>query len=513
MDAEDTPSVTPTPHGRAWRLAFRANALVSMALAALLAVLANVLLDLLPPLRGNVSSAHGYYRLSDKTLALLHGLEQEVEVVSLFNPRHDFYADVRTLLREYEYESRRGGQGRLAVRFVDPHRDVARTREMKQRYSLATADMVVFDAGGRVKYVSAQDIVEEQRTVDVGRHMAGAPGAVQTATLFHGEQAFSSAIQNVSQKTRPVVYALTGHGEADIADYSEQAGYGGIARIMRRDNMEVRPLDMGRHGGIPEDASVLLVAGPTRHLAREEVDIIGQWLNRSGRLFLLLDPWTRTGLEDLMATWGVRLDMDAVQDPARTLTGRELVFRPLPTHDIGRPLRNIGCIFYGARSVEPLPAHDALQEDVQADKARVYVLARTSEKAWAERDPAQKPPRYDADTDRPGPIGLAAAVEKGPVTDTSGDLSPTRIVVFGDSVFVSNPALAVGAGGNVDLFMSALNWLADREELMALAPKIPERIELGMTRDRMRQAFLIVVFAAPTLVALIGGAVWWRRRR
>ncbi len=513
MESEDSRKDKPAPSGRGWRLAFRANVLISMALAVALAVLANVLLDMLPPVRWNVSSGLSYFRLSDKTVGLLRSLDQDVEVVSFFNPRHEFHMDVRTLLREYEAESALGGGGRLKVRFVDPHRDVARTRELKQRYSLAAADMVVFEAGGRTKYVSARDIVEQKKTVDLARHMAGESGAVRTVTLFLGEQAFSSAIQNVIQQEPPVVYFLTGHGEGDSADFSEQAGYGNIARTMRRDNMEVKPLDMGRHGGIPEDASALIVAGPTRRLARAEADVIADWLQKSGRLFLLQDPWTRSGLEELLSVWGVRLDADEVVDPGGTITGRELIFQFAPTHEITRPLQNMVGVFYGARSVEPLPGHDAVREDVQADKARVTILARTTEKAWAERDPKQTPPRYDADIDRPGPVSLAVAVEKGPVKDMGGAIDPTRIVVFGDSFFASNPALAAGAGGNEDLFMSAVNWLVDQEALMAVAPKIPGRIELGMTRRRMRTAFFVTVFAGPAVAAMIGLTVWWRRRR
>ena len=56
------------------------------------------------------------------------------------------------------------------------------------------------------------------------------------------------------------------------------------------------------------------------------------------------------------------------------------------------------------------------------------------------------------------------------------------MVVFGDSDFVSNGALA---GGDQDLFMSALNWLLDREELMAIAPKPIEEIKLSLTRKQL----------------------------
>jgi ABC-type uncharacterized transport system involved in gliding motility auxiliary subunit len=509
-NAPDIPA--PIARGRFWRLCARFHAAFSMLLAVALAVLANVLLDMLPPLRRDISDARSYYRLSEKTRKLLGSLDRDVEAVSFFGREQAFHADVRTLLREYEHESARNGHGRFTVRFADPNRDLAEARELKRRFSLAAENMVVFASGRQVKYVSAKDIFDEKKVMRES-------GAVRSVPLFLGEQAFSSALQSVVRDKVPIVYFLVGHGEGDIADYSRQSGYGALARILRRDNLEVRTLDMGRHGGVPEDASLVIVAGPTRHLAGAEGNAINEWLRRRGRLLLLLHPWIQTGLEELLADWGLRLEADSVYDPSGTITGRELIFAPLPVHEITRPLARFHCVFYGARSVEPLPGHDALAHKVHADKARVTVLARTSERGWAERDPQQTPPRYDADTDRPGPVSLAAAAEKGPVEGMAGEMAPTRIVVFGDALFVSNPALAgpsddgAGSGGNVDLFMNAVHWLTGEESLIAIAPKVAQTIELGMTRERRNLAFAATVLGTPLLVALVGLLAWWRRRR
>jgi ABC-type uncharacterized transport system involved in gliding motility auxiliary subunit len=84
------------------------------------------------------------------------------------------------------------------------------------------------------------------------------------------------------------------------------------------------------------------------------------------------------------------------------------------------------------------------------------------------------------------------------------------MVVFGDSDFVSNGALA---GGNQDLFMSALNWLIDREVLMAIAPKPLEEVKLELTRRQLSRLFWINVVGLPFVAVLAGLLVWfWRRK-
>ena len=115
----------------------------------------------------------------------------------------------------------------------------------------------------------------------------------------------------------------------------------------------------------------------------------------------------------------------------------------------------------------------------------------------------------DGDEESGTPPGIAAAVEKGPMPEIDVKIRPTRLVVFGDSDFVSNNALLAG---NVDFFMSALNWLLEREELMAISSKAVEQTRLVMNRFQLRVVLWIVVVVLPLLVALVGGLVWVRRR-
>jgi len=101
------------------------------------------------------------------------------------------------------------------------------------------------------------------------------------------------------------------------------------------------------------------------------------------------------------------------------------------------------------------------------------------------------------------------AVERGPLPGIDVQIRPTRLVVFGDSHFVANGGLV---SGNADLFLGAVNWVLDREDLIAIAPKPLRETRLTMDRGRLRALGWTVIGGLPALVALAGALVWWRRR-
>ena len=125
--------------------------------------------------------------------------------------------------------------------------------------------------------------------------------------------------------------------------------------------------------------------------------------------------------------------------------------------------------------------------------------------------------KFDEDMgDMPGdnperPISLGVAIERG-ASQTMLDvqIKPSRMVVFGDSDFVSNGSMV---GGNEDLFMSALNWLLEREELIAIAPKPIEEVKLSLSRGDLRKLFWINVTGIPAVAMVLGLMVWARRRK
>lgn len=493
--------MTPSPEAsnsiqrttrRRWSLGLNAGAAV--ALAAILTAMVNYLAQR-NYTRADWSRTR-FYSLSDKTTSLLASLSNRVDITVFFQSDHPFYEDVVNLLKEYTYQA-----PLLRVEKVDPHRTLARAEELSRRYDVTELNVVVLDHRGRSKVVRADDLME----MDYSGLASGEP---PQASAFKGEQVFSSALQSITQDRPPKVYFLRGHGERDINDRDPYAGYSELAQRVRGDNAEALDFQLASGHGVPADADVVVIPGPTKNLAAQEIEALQTWVEKkNGRLMVLLDTGPTGGLEALLGTWGVRLDNDVVLDPQRTLTGLDLFVDAYGPHPITRRLQQITSVFYMPRSVEP---SDPPQGRVdRADQPVVSSLAFSSAESWAESDLEQKPMKFDGRSDRRGPISLAVAVERGPLSLPEVDIRPTRMVVFGDTDFLSNGAMS---GGNADLFMSALNWLLDREQLMAIAPKPISDSRLVMTRRQVTGLFWVVTFLLPGLVAVGGIAVWMQRR-
>lgn len=477
------------------RRIMRVNAWVAVLLAAALVVMVNY-----------VSSRHRlridlgqskFYALTNQTRDLLDHAARDIRVVVFISIEHELYRDIRNLLREYAYAS-----SRLQVEFVDPHRDLARSKELALKYDLTESDVVVFDAGDRRRIVPVKDIAE----YDYAPMLSGRP---KVMTAFRGEQLFSSAIQGLMQTKKPTVYFLAGHGEHAVDNFDRNTGYSIITRALNRNNIEVKSFSFGEANGLPADCDALVIAGPTRRLSRIEVEAVKNYLDNCGRLLLLLDAWVDGGLENLMETWGVRLVKDRVV--GLTLTGQELLVNRYGEHPITANMKNITTIFNLPRSVEPLAVSNAATLAQTADKPRITVLASSTENGWAEMSANQNPPKFDPAVDRQGPIPVALAVEKGPLRGMDVGIKSTRIVIAGDSTMVSNGALL--AGYPADFLINALNWLLERNASLAIVPREPQVFQVLMNRRQLRLVYLVVVGLLPAAAGLVGLLVWLKRRR
>ncbi len=468
------------------------NIVGTLLLALVLLVMVNFV-ALRNPVRANWSGRQ-YYTLSDKTLNLLNALDQPVKVTVFFQNEHKFIQnrDLENLLEEYEYHSR----GNIQVEWIDPARDLARTEKLATKYGLTEPQVVVFDLAGKSKVVRQGDLADTE--IVRGRKEP-------VITAFKGEQAFSSAIQSLMQDELPMVYFLAGHGERRITDFDQMVGFSKIGTQVLRDNLEVKELMLSAESRVPENAAALVIPGPAKLLSTVEVEMIEEYLNRSGRVMVLLDALKETGLEPMLRRWGVGLRNDFVVDLENTLRGSDVHIRRYTPHPITMQMQSI-VQFILPRSIVPL-------EDGPADdRPSVTPLAMTSDKSWSETQVADTSAKFDENTgDRPGPFSLAVAVERGAAQEMLDvQIQPSRMVVFGDSDFACNGGLV---GGNQDLFMNALNWLLDREELMAIAPKPIEEVRVGLSKKQLHKQIWINVVGIPVLAVVLGLIVGFRRRK
>lgn len=490
------------------RMASGTNVVVSVVLAAALTAMLNYAVHRHLPYRYSISSLR-HYTLSEKTRSMLAEMRADVKIIPVFREENPVGDEVRRLLQEYAYAAAEIEGLTLDVEPLDPDRDLVRVREVAEQYDVKEADVVVLTVDGRHRVVSEEDMVDYERLIDGSDIETGRLRMEKKKRGFMGEQAISSALYSLVQARRPTVYFLTGHEERDPADFSSSGGYAEIARLLRRENVEIQPLLLAEAGAVPTACDLLVIAGPALRLADTEIQRVSDYLDRSGRVLVLAESVSKTGLDELLENWGVALARDVVV--GMTLTGRELVVREYGVHPVTRALNGVITMFYGPRSVEAIDEAESPTQ-LPADRPRTTALAMTSE-GWAERNLSQTPPRFDADTDRPAPVSVAVAVERGAARSLDIGLKPTRVVVVGDADFVSNGALKSGVGGNVDFFLNAVNWLVDREALLEISAKAPIDLQLDMDRRQSRSALALMIGVLPLVVVVIGLAVWGVRRR
>jgi hypothetical protein len=136
-----------------------------------------------------------------------------------------------------------------------------------------------------------------------------------------------------------------------------------------------------------------------------------------------------------------------------------------------------------------------------ADAPRVEEIVFSGPNAFAKGDPGHRQK-----------FPLLVAVEKSAIKGVITERGSTRMVVVGDSLFLANHQISAAA--NRDFAVCAINWLLDRTQLLeGLGPRPILEYRLIMTPGQLQRAQWLLVGAMPGAALLLGGLVWFRRRR
>lgn len=434
-------------------------------------------------------TANQTYSLSEQSLKVLQGLDAPVKM-TVYDQETGFDR-FRERLDEYKYHS-----DKVTTEFVDVDRQPARAKAA-QVTGYGTIVLEYKDRTERVTNSAEQDIT-------------------------------NALIKAVTGETRKV-YFTQGHGEKDTVG-SDRTGYATVAQALTRDNYGVEKLVLVQQPDVPADATVVIVAGPRTDFLPGEIDALGRYVAKGGKVLFLIDPQAgdETGplpnLNTFINTWGVTLGNDIVVDTSGVgrMIGTDAsvpVAASYPPHPITEGF-NLMTAFPLARSVTSVPGG--------TNGHTAQPLVETSPQSWAETDMAAlaKGGQVEmGDTDRPGPIALAAAVsapaanapakpapaEPATTPPTEPEKTPeSRIIVVGDSDFAANYGL--GIQGNRDFFMNSVNWLAQQENLIAIRPREAEDRRITLTADQSQRIMLLSIFIIPGLVLATGVYTWWRRR-
>lgn len=427
------------------------------------------------------------FSLSDQTRQILGSLQQPV-TIRVFHAQEGAQT-YRDQLEEYAYLS----NNRVTVQYIDAEANPIDA----QKYEITAVPTILVEYQGRTERVSMTD-----------------------------EQTLTNALKKAIEGKAKKAYFVQGHGERDPSA-TDALGYKGIGDALGTDNFEVAKLTIAQEGKVPDDATLVIVAGATIDFFPPEMDALRAYLKRGGKLLLMIDPPDKGGpaqpnaLIALAKEWGVDVGNDLVIDAS----GLGQMIGTDASMPIGMPLQH--AITNQFRFVTAFPlTRSVTPVEGGVDGKFAQKLIETSPQSWAEADikgvyETGRPERNLDKGDKNGPVTIAAVVS-APATDTPPPAAPdaappadapkpeTRMVIIGDSDWVSNRAL--GIGGNRDLFLNMSNWLAQQEDLIAIRPKDPEDRRIQLTQDQADRIFWLTLFVIPGVLFATGVWSWWKRR-
>jgi ABC-type uncharacterized transport system involved in gliding motility auxiliary subunit len=160
------------------------------------------------------------------------------------------------------------------------------------------------------------------------------------------------------------------------------------------------------------------------------------------------------------------------------------------------------------------PTCSAFEKVDKNSTATIDPLGKSSGTAWLETDInklKKGQARFDPKEDVQGPLWLAAAYENECQEKDSNATLKSRAVIFGDDDFLTNQY--IGLSGNLDMARNSLNWLREKENILAISrPKLANSL-LFLNVWQQQLITWIPLAVVPLMCVLMAIYVGIRRRR
>ncbi|RKZ91832.1 MAG: ABC transporter, partial [Gammaproteobacteria bacterium] len=414
--------------------------------------------------------------LNEISLKLLETLEAPVEIVS-YTSNSQIKQSVQELVKRYQRI-----KPDITLTFVDPNSDPDTIRSL----NIAVDGEMVISYDGRQENLSQLS-----------------------------EQDLSNTLHRLIRAKERKLFFIQGHGERSP---ERQANFdlSSFSNHLTKQGFLVQTLNLAGDKVIPDDTSILVIAGPQAAFLPGEVSLVIDYVNTGGNLLWLGEPLKVSsdqpmhGLLPLAELLGIEFLDGVVVDPT---TQQYDIARPdyaivteYPRHAINDGFSTV-TLFPQAAGIERLPGFldkDADKKDKVITRSLSQPFEMTSflttiEQSWIETSPLKDKVHYSELLDIIGPItiGMVLSRKLNAGAAESADDAITkeqRIIIMGDGDFLSNTFL--GNAGNLNMGMNIFNWLSHDEQFISIPTRIKDDIILDISPAKLSLLgtfFLLVI--------------------
>ncbi|MCX8093703.1 MAG: GldG family protein [Candidatus Goldbacteria bacterium] len=416
------------------------------------------------------------YSLSDQTIKVLQGLKDTIEAYYFYSVKAR-NTQIEDTLKQYEKKS-----GKFKFLAVDADKNPS----IAKKFNVDRYGIVVLSRKDKGSFEKIDQLTEEGIT---------------------------NGLIRISKETKKKIYFSKGHGEPSLdAPKNEKNGYSALKEELESYNYEVKDIELFNTDKVPDDCSILFIAGIQSDLFDREIKVLQNYIKRGGKIIISYAPMVNApNLTNLLKSIGVVVHNDIVVDKLGTMFGGDVLMPIISTfdqHEITKGFRV--ALFF------PMCRTFAFNDNITGVSSNS--LAKTNTTSWGETDLAgikKGIAKFDSGVDLQSPLIVAGIVNINnetfkPDWDTTTKMTQTKVAVLGSAEFINNTFLS--ASGNKDFILNTISYLAEEGDMISIRPKDRSFEPVFMSKIAGRMLFLIPTVLLPLIILGIGVMVFIKRR-
>ncbi|MBR6513272.1 MAG: Gldg family protein [Clostridia bacterium] len=436
----------------------------------------------------------GLYKLSEDTKELIKEIDTEVTLYLVAREGSE-NTIIKEFLRQYtklnsdiELETI---DPEISPSFATPNGTVHTLAQMTENSVIVSSELRDYVADYNSIFTVDYSGYSEEELYYYYSYYGQLPEGQQ---MFEGEQAVTSAIDNVTTLNLPILYTTTDHQEVELDST--------LSEYVKVDNYEIRTLSLATgEGGVPADASCVLINAPQVDITANELEMLKSYVDGGGKLIVTKGyeeaPKADSNLKALAAYYGMELTQGIVLEGDINRIYRSMfsqnAYDIIPIVQTADPIAS-ACSDYNVFT--PM-ADGIIISDQPREGVSVAAVLSTSDSATVNNI-------TDGSVIYSGSVAIAAHA-----TVTSGETTGDVLWISSDYTFTEGIDIY---GGNSALILSALGELCDKKVSVSIEGKVLDTDMLYVEPVMLIVIAAAMVLVIPLVIIVTGLVIWFIRR-
>ena len=441
-------------------------------------VLVNVLAGILPKslTKLDISSSR-LYSITSNTKTVVNNLKEDVTIYWVVQAGEEDDI-IENLLGKYESLSDH-------IKVIKKNPDIYPSFTEKYSDEPVQNNSIIVECGDKNRFIGPQDIYLQEKDMSTYSYN----------NSFDGEGAITSAIDYVVSDDEPQVYVLEGHGELELpSKFKDQ---------IEKANIKLNNLSLLNTDSIPEDADMILIYAPQNDISEVEADILKDYVNNGGKMFVSAGPVIDEPLENLysiMKSYGISTTDGIVVEADRAnfaFKQPHAILAKMEPSEITQSLID-------ENYFPIMPLSQGFTVTDEAAEGSVIPILSSSADSYSKVDGYELETYEKEENDKDGPFVLALEV------DASNE---GKIIWFNSSFFLDDTYNSYSSGANVNLAMNSMYSMIGENDAMTIRSKSLNYDYLTISDSAASVLKVLMIGVFPSVYLGTGIVITLKRRR